>query len=250
VDAFNDFFEKTIQKIRAVDRDHIIFVEGDDWGKDFSLFRKLGGDQEAISFHFYPGQHAGLFEDSEQRKAKMAAKMDYFTGLREKTGMPLWVGETGGVFPRDKMAEGLKLVKECLDIFEARRISWTIWTYKDARAMGMVYPKDSTKWMELGNALRPKWQSKEMRSDTVVKEFLEGLEKRFNYKIEDPTRVKLSFRVAAFLHALHTEYLVKPTLRSIPWDEMKEYPKSFLWENCDHWRELADLVKSYSAPAG
>ena len=27
--------------------------------------------------------------------------------------------------------------------------------------------------------------------------------------------------------------------------ENKEYPKSFLWENCDYWPEIAELVKSY-----
>lgn len=40
--------------------------------------------------------------------------------------------------------------------------------------------------------------------------------------------------------------LVKPKLQSIPWEEMKEYPKSFLLENCDGWEELAELVKSYT----
>lgn len=37
VAAFNDFFEKAIQKIRTVDNNHIVFLEGDDWAKDFSL---------------------------------------------------------------------------------------------------------------------------------------------------------------------------------------------------------------------
>ena len=68
-DAFNDFFEKVIRKIREVDNYHILFLEGDDWSKDFSIFRKLGGPQQALSFHLYPGQHVSLFDDSDKRKA-------------------------------------------------------------------------------------------------------------------------------------------------------------------------------------
>ena len=30
------------------------------------------------------------------------------------------------------------------------------------------------------------------------------------------------------------------------WDEIKEYPESFLWKNCDYWKELSDLIKSYT----
>ncbi len=162
-----------IKKIRTVDNNHIIFLEGDDWAKDFSLFKKLGGHQQAISFHFYPGQHVSLFEESSKRKSEMERKILYFTSLREKTGTPLWVGETGGLFPKDKMTEGIALIKDCIDLFEKYKISWTIWTYKDAKSMGLVYPKDNTNWMILGNYFRSKWQSKELRSDTIAKEIFE-----------------------------------------------------------------------------
>jgi hypothetical protein len=29
-------------------------------------------------------------------------------------------------------------------------------------------------------------------------------------------------------------------------DKMKEYPESFELKNCDYWKELAELVQSYS----
>lgn len=245
VDAFNDFYEKVIKKIRQVDNNHIIFLEGDNWSKDFSPFRNLGGHQQALSLHLYPGQHVCMFAESEQRKAELEKIILGFTELRERTGMPLWVGETGGRFPKDHMSRGIKLLKDCLDLFEKHHISWTIWTYKDAKAMSLVYPKGNTKWMSLGNDFRPKWQSKESRNTTVAKEIFEMLENKFSYSINEHLKNQLSFRIFSLLDQLHFYQLVKPKLQSIPWEEMKEYPKSFLWENCDYWKEMAELVKSY-----
>jgi endoglucanase len=118
-DAFNSFYDQVIRKLRAVDNNHIIFLEGEDWAKDFSIFKNLGGHQQAISFHFYPGQHVFMSVSPEKRKIELEKKLQYFIGLREKTGLPLWVGETGGHFPQDQLIEGVSLVKDCLDLFES-----------------------------------------------------------------------------------------------------------------------------------
>jgi len=245
--AFNDFYGKTINKIRDMDNNHIIFLEGDNWSKDFGIFKKLGGYQQALSFHLYPGQHVSMLAETESRKAELEKIMSGFTALRERTGMPLWVGETGGRFPKDQMDRGINLLKDCLDLFEKHGISWSIWTYKDAKAMGLVYPKDNTKWMSMGKDFRSKWQSGERRNTTIAKEIFEALEEKFSYSISEDLKDKLSFRVFSLLDELHIHYLVKPVLKNIPWNEMKEYPKSFLWKNCDYWKVFADLVKSYTA---
>ncbi len=246
LDAFNDFYDRVIEKIREMDPNHIIFLEGDDWAKDFSVFRRLGGHQQAISFHFYPGQHVYMSLGQEERKAELEKKLSYFTELREKTGMPLWVGETGGNFPKDKFEEGLKLVKDCLDILEKHGISWTIWTYKDAGAMGMVYPKEAARWTAMANEFRLQWQYKGRSNPTIAAEIFELLEEKYAYTIAEDLKERLKFRVFALLNELHVNQFVKPKLLSVSWEEMKEYPKSFLLENCDGSEELAGLVKSYT----
>ncbi|MGE5805012.1 MAG: glycoside hydrolase family 5 protein [Ignavibacteria bacterium] len=245
-DAFNDFYEKVIKKIREKDNNHILFLEGDNWSKDFGIFRNLGGHQQALSFHLYPGQHVCLHEETEKRKTELEKIILEFVKLREKTGMPLWVGETGGLFPKDKMTEGINLIKDCIDLFEKYNISWTIWTYKDAKTMGMVYPKENTKWMIMGNEFKPHWQAKERRNSTVAKEIFKMLEDKFSYTIDREAKRPLYFRIFSLLDELNIHQLVKPKLQSITWEEMREYPKSFLWENCEYWKELAELIKSYT----
>lgn len=245
IDAFNGFYDKVIRKIRAVDNNHILFLEGDDWAKDFSIFKNLGGYQQAISFHFYPGQHVSIFAEPEKRKAELEERIAYFTGLREKTGMPLWVGETGGHFASDQLLEGLNLVKDCLDLFEKHGISWTIWSYKDAGAMGLVYPREDTQWMSMANDFRRQWQVKGRSNPTIAKEVFEMLEGKFSYIIDEKLKEQLKFRIFALLNELHIHQFVKPKLQSISWEEMKEYPKSFLLENCEGSEEFAELIKSY-----
>lgn len=247
LNAFNNFYEKTINKIREIDNNHIIFLEGDNWSKDFSIFKRLGGYQQALSFHLYPGQHVSMWAEKERRKAELEKIILDFTSLRERTGMPLWVGETGGRFPKSQMARGMDLLKDCLDLFEKYCISWSIWTYKDAKAMGLVYPKDDTMWMSMSKDFRSKWQSKERRNTTIAEEIFNTLENKFSYSINERLKDKLSFRIFSLLDELHIHCLVKPALQKIPWDEIKEYPKSFLWKNCNYWEGFAELVKSYTS---
>ncbi len=244
-DAFNDFFEKTTQRIRESDENHILFIEGSAWSKDFSIFKKLGGHQQALSFHFYPGQHSCIFAAPEERIPILEKIILEFTQLREKTGMPLWVGETGGRFSKEHLSKGFNAIKETLEIFEKHKISWSFWTYKDANTMSLVFPKPETKWMIMAKEFRPGWQVKGMRNTDVSNEMFEMLEKKFSYKISDDLKSRLSFRICALLDELHINYLVKPRLQSIPWDEMKEYPRSFLFENCNGYEELANILKSF-----
>ena len=161
--------------------------------------------------------------------------------------MPLWVGETGGRFPKNQMERGIDLVKDCLDLLEKHGISWSIWTYKDAKAMGLVYPNDNTRWMSLGKEFRSKWQSRERRNTNIAKEIFKMLENKFSYSIHEGLKEKLSFRIFSLLDELHINHIVKPALQKIPWKDMKEYPKSFLFKNCEYWEKFAELVKSYTS---
>jgi aryl-phospho-beta-D-glucosidase BglC (GH1 family) len=246
VEGFNKFYDEVIRKIRGVDTNHIVFLEGDDWAKDFSIFKSLGGYQQAISFHFYPGQHVYLSTERLARAEELEHKLKYFTDLREKTGMPLWVGETGGHFPQSKLTEGMELVKDCLDIFEKHHISWTIWSYKDAHAMGMVYPKENTKWMAMANELRRIWQVKERGNPAIADEVFLMLENKFSQPIDSSLKEQLRFRVYALVNEFLIHQILKPKLQATPWEEIKEYPKSFLLENCDGLQELAEIVKTYT----
>lgn len=71
------------EKIRTVDTNGIIFIEGDDWAQNFSMLEPIDWDKHlVIAFHSYP-------PTSSQDNLK---KWD---NLRKKYNIPLWHGETG-----------------------------------------------------------------------------------------------------------------------------------------------------------
>ncbi len=245
--AFNDFYQNVTQSIRSVDNNHIIFIEGDYWARDFSLFEKLGGYQQALSFHFYPGQHVSIYDADDIRQKQIFEKLEYYTKLREETGMPLWVGETGGLFPANKRSQGTDLIRQCLEAFEKLGISWSFWSYKDAQSMSLVYPKSDSPWMKFVNSLRANWQSKKTRTENVTWEIFDLIYDKLGYDIDSRTREEWSFRLSSLLYDHHAQFLLKPKLQSTPWKETKELPKSFLWSSCDYRQELAMLIKNLSS---
>jgi aryl-phospho-beta-D-glucosidase BglC (GH1 family) len=49
-----DFYATCMAAIRRIDPSHIIFVEGNTYARDFSMFERNLDDQVAYSFHYYP----------------------------------------------------------------------------------------------------------------------------------------------------------------------------------------------------
>ena len=98
----------------------------------------------------------------------------------------------------------------------------------------------------MGNEFRSKLLAKEFRNTTIIKEIFKNLENKFSYSIDSNLKNRLKFRIYSLLDEIHIDQLVKLKLQNINWDEMKENSKSFLWENCNYWKETAELVKSYN----
>ena len=76
------FYEEAAAAIREIDQVHLLSIEGHHWATDPAVFWKKYDDNMVIHFHRY-----GCAPD-------MAAYTP-FTELRDKLGVPLWLGETG-----------------------------------------------------------------------------------------------------------------------------------------------------------
>jgi hypothetical protein len=66
-DRMNSLFRRVVSEIRKIDSRHIIFLEGDNYGKQFFGFDKPSGDNIAYSSHNYtpsgfgPGKYPGTY---------------------------------------------------------------------------------------------------------------------------------------------------------------------------------------------
>jgi endoglucanase len=241
---FNSFFTNAIQAIRKIDKSHIIFIEGDDWGKDFSLFDPMEDPQIAYSFHLYPGlilhsKNPGIWSRDALKKA-----VDPFLRLREETTRPLWCGETGNRLTKNHINKPVAVLKQMLDIYEENDISWSIWSYKDAGTMSYLYTADHTPWYQFISDFRKKW---DLKKEIVMAYRILG---RLSKKMDRHLKYRMHFRLRGILQNLYFEQLVKPKVKEVPWDEIKEYPFSFLYENCSRWEEVAELIKLYTGIQG
>lgn len=95
--------------IRAIDRRHLIVIEGNCWGNNYAGVLPPWDDNMALSFHKYWNRNG-------------EAEIAEITGLRDRYKLPIWLGETGensNAWYRDMVA-----------LVERHAIGWSFWPLK------------------------------------------------------------------------------------------------------------------------
>tara|TARA_R110002050_G_scaffold1281_5_gene9352 strand:+ start:17561 stop:19348 length:1788 start_codon:yes stop_codon:yes gene_type:complete len=171
--------------IREVDKNHIIFIEGNCWGNNYEGIFPLWDNNMVISFHKYWNYNT---------TGAIQKMLDY----REKYNAPIWLGESGensNVWFRDA-------IKLC----ETNAIGWAFWPMKKIENIAGVTSVSKNNAYE---TLRQYWMNGGKKPTTAfAKKALEELND--NYKIENVT-VKIDVIDAMF--------------RQVQTDETKAYKK-------------------------
>jgi endoglucanase len=146
--ALNKVYARLIRAVRAVDPQHIIFLEGNMFGSRFERLEIPDTHNVVWSFHDYgpaqmgPGQYPGIYRDRWIDEGVMAEVIHGLPGPRfaARHGVPLWVGEFGAVFagPPEENDDRLQPLDDQIGVFEDAGWSWTVWTLKDMGAMGVL----------------------------------------------------------------------------------------------------------------
>ncbi|WP_099203789.1 glycoside hydrolase family 5 protein [Scatolibacter rhodanostii] len=246
-EAMNSFYEETITEIRRYDTNHAIVLEGDMFAMDFSGLNHFDDSNIVLSFHYYPTVWNDKLLDKDMPREKRWEEFESgllrLASIREQFKRPVICGEAGYDLHPDDMDFCMDLLEDTIAIFEKHEINWAIWTYKDAAFMGMVYPKSDTPWMQLAQKLREKWTHyKEMEQG---KRMIHSAAEEFG-GISENLAYKLQFRMRAILYEMQKEEILIPTLRDIPWEEIKTAPSSFLLENCEIWDCYQKLLQKFT----
>jgi len=246
-DIFNDFYDRTIEAIREVDGDHVIFLEGDDFARSFELFHEPQDAQIAYAFHYYPFvRYADVLDInmSEQKRMEIFKSVFYpLLRARERFNRPLWCGESGFEYKKNQMPLYRKMISYILELCENNDVSWSLWTYKDAQAMGIAFPSYNTEWMKFRNEISKYWthHTEMEQSSTTLKKIAETYFTPLNASLQ----YSLEFRMRSIFHVLAVEQVLKGKLRDIGWNTIKNYPKSFAFDNCDFHNEIIGLIKNF-----
>ncbi len=102
-------YARTIKAVRAVDTNHLIFVEGNCWGNNYKGMTPDWDGNLALSFHKYWNNTT---PDTIQE----------YVNLRDQFGKPLWNGESGEN-SNEWFAADIRMV-------ESRDIGWSWWPLK------------------------------------------------------------------------------------------------------------------------
>ena len=112
-----DLYKAITKSIRDVDTNHMIIIEGNGWGNNYNGFPGPWDHNMAISFHKYWNPN------TQEAIAR-------FLALREKHGLPLWLGESG--------ENNNQWFRDCVALVEKNHIGWAWWPYKKVSSSSCV----------------------------------------------------------------------------------------------------------------
>lgn len=104
-----DLYIRLTDTIRAVDTNHILFIEGNWFATDFNGLFPPWDENMSYSFHKY-------------WNGNNSSAIQYLLDLRNNTNRPLWLGETG--------ENSNQWFVECIELMKNNNIGWAWWPHK------------------------------------------------------------------------------------------------------------------------
>jgi hypothetical protein len=102
-------YKKITTAIREHDRDHLIVIEGNCWGNNYAGIMPDWDGKLVLSFHKYWNRNDN-------------ASIDGILKLREATGRPIWLGESG--------ENSNAWYRDAIKLVERHKIGWAWWPLK------------------------------------------------------------------------------------------------------------------------
>ncbi|KAF3158246.1 Endo-1,4-beta-xylanase 5, variant 2 [Orbilia oligospora] len=258
------WYDRVYNAIRAIDPDHILFLDGNTFGSDFSHFVPSETCQkwENVVYSVHDYSRYGFpaskewYTGSEEQKQQVRKNYNKKVEWMLQNNLPVWNGEWGPVYARpwfdgddsDRINESrLKLLDDQLTIYDEERIPWSIWTYKDIGFQGMVYVSQDTPYMRLLQPFLEKkqrmavdsWGTNEVHIAHIVKPIREHLTKNIapEYRNLYPYPViPYDSRVSKIaINILTAEFLVQEWadyFKGKSFEELDEIASSFKFEHC------------------
>ncbi len=259
--AINSIYRRVVHAIRAVDPDHIIFLEGDWFSSRFSGLDAPFADNLVYSSHNYtPPAMSSERWTHEQH----AAAFDQHEGTRyaRAHNVPLWVGEFGAVLEgtEEEKAARVKAFDEQIGTFEEFGAHWTSWTYKSIGPMSWVQASGESEYAQrIAQVAKAKaltgsdmgWLSP--APSTAIEREAHELAKHVEDALQDPDidvagnrRYLPQTALGGYVGRLMQPLYVK-CFKGLSEKEMDRILQSFAFGNCRANRGLVDVVRKYTA---
>lgn len=253
-EALNKIYFDLVKEIRKIDPNHIIFIEGNYWGTDFSKINPPFDDNIVYSVHYYcpaavqicryPGEINGMMYNIDSMKADMDARDDYM----KKYNVPCWVGEFG-VRRFENLEDKNQILKDYITVFEERGHSWCYWSFKDMGLRGPLYIDPKSPWgvftgeicrlknkyhTDYANVLGDVWDL-----STIIGKYEDGDFVQNYVEVEH----RLTRAMRATLGDLLTEKFGQQ-IAELSLEEIDVLTDSFLFKNCMQYKPWIEILKA------
>ena len=135
----NGLYKNIIKAIRKVDKNHILFVEGNTWAMDLDCLDDFNDNNLALSVHAYqpldftfnfvPHLRYPLKGKHHCGKNDLRKILLPYAKMSKKLKRPIFVGEFG-VNAREGIYGEHLWLSDMLSLFREFEFHWTYWTYK------------------------------------------------------------------------------------------------------------------------
>lgn len=273
-EVFNRINQMAVDKIREIDKRHIIFIEGDNYGKKFDGMKLVNDSNIVYSAHNYlssgfgPGKYPGNFKQLLNDNIEAEAMWNYeymyeliknseYVKFAEKYQVPMWVGEFGSQYntgEEDRLYR-LRSMDDQLRVYNELGIHWTTWTYKDSGVMGWTVLNPESEYMKLIEPVQKMksllgaenftgWRGTSPGKDITRKlgSYINSLLTNTAYSEE--TQISCVQTVALTSYAaniLQPEYA--SLFKSCSEEDIRSLMKSFAFDNCIVNQEFIEILK-------
>ena len=261
-DVIGPFYRRLEAAIRAIDDDHILFLDGNRYSTQFDQLGDPLPNTVYTAHDYalpgfvdggpYPGVSRGQYVDHAYIEKTFLERTEYMRA----TGTPIWVGEFGPVYTGDpaKDEQRLQLLDEQLALYREHDASWALWTYKDIGLQGVVYLPDGSAYRrQIEDVVAKKarlgvdsWGS----LDTGVRQIMDPIESLFLEEFPDfqpyPWGQKRWVH-GLVRHVMLAEAMVQDFGRSftgVTPDRAEALADSFRFENCVVRTDLARVLSA------
>jgi hypothetical protein len=253
-DKINTIYQRIVESVRAVDPEHIIILEGDNFSSRFDGLTAPFADNLLYSSHNYnspgfgPGVYPGMINGIQwDRGIQEQVFMSHQgTQFAKKHNVPIWVGEFGAPYngPANEVQYRMLALDDQLDVFHTYGAHWTTWTYKDVGVMGWVMSDPTSPYMELiGKNLEHKrllnadfWMK--WLPNTPAKTFVHNLTHEIVETLNDPyidtggvENYLTQNTMAGFIGGL-MQYPFARLFKGMSESDLDEILSSFAFRNC------------------
>ncbi|KAF4458224.1 endoglucanase family 5 glycoside hydrolase [Fusarium albosuccineum] len=274
-DKLIKWYERAEKSIRAIDPEHMIFIDGNTYAMDFRAFPQKPLPNAVYACHDYSflGFPIGeQFENTQEQKERLRSSFERKVQFMREKKVPIWNGEFGPVYQNEQKEgeEGIKanakrfaLLKEQLAIYKETNVSWSIWLYKDIGYQGMVYVDPESSYMRLIAPFVAKKQRLGLDFWGVVNKdgvkhlyepFLQGLKEEVMEKYRS-TRYPKIWTIERHFERVIRECLMSEyagwemaeLFRDKSKDELEDLAGSFAFEKCIKRDALTEILSHDSA---